>query len=56
MTRRRPRAQPPLDVFNDALGLARHAFTTGTPAAQDAAVDLIAGCVVAYQDAIGLYP
>lgn len=55
MTRRQPRAQPPLDVFNDALGLARRAFTTGTPAAQDAAVDLIAGCVVAYQDAVGTY-
>jgi hypothetical protein len=45
----------PIDVFNDAVDLARRALLDGSNVSQDLAVDLLAECYTAYHDAYALY-
>jgi hypothetical protein len=47
--------QAPLDVFNDAVDLARRALIDGSNVSQDLAVELIADCYTAFHDAHALY-
>jgi hypothetical protein len=54
--RRRGRPpQAPIDVFNDAVDLARRALIDGSNVSQDLAVQLIADCYTAFHDAYALY-
>jgi hypothetical protein len=45
----------PIDLFNDAVDLARRALLDGSNVSQDLAVELIADCYTAFHDAHALY-
>jgi hypothetical protein len=47
--------QAPIDVFNDAVDLARRALIDGSNVSQDLAVELIADCYMSFYDAHALY-
>ena len=47
--------QAPIDVFNDAVDLARRALIDGSNVSQDLAVELIADCYTAFYDAYTMY-
>ena len=54
--RRRGRPpQAPIDVFNDAVDLAKRALIDGSNVSQVLAVELIADCYTAFHDAYALY-
>jgi hypothetical protein len=55
VSRRGQPPQAPIDVFNDAVDLARRALIDGSKVSQDLAVHLIADCYTAFHDAYALY-